>query len=231
MLKNRKKIIIPSLFYAFFYMTMGSYISYIGLYYESLNLDNVQIGLISSVGILFGMLAQPLWGTISDRSKNKTFILRAMLIVSACIIWLIPLSGRVFIYVMISTALFRFFFNSIPPVGDSIALEIAKKEKFKFSTVRMLGSVGFAIAAAETGKIYATNIAYIFMIFFVLIISTGFISFFLPPVVGRIVVCIKMVFIFFLVKFSYYIFCFCLAWADIHACISVACGICKQECK
>lgn len=185
MLKNNSKIIMPSIFYAVSFMAGGSFLSYIGLYYESINFDNTQIGIISSAGFLVGMLAQPMWGTLSDRSKNKTFILSIMMIVSALLIWPILISGRNYICVIISMAALSFFINSISPLGDSITLEIAKKENFKFSTVRTIGSAGFAISAAITGQIYAYKISLLFLICFILRLSAGIISFFISPVIGH----------------------------------------------
>jgi PPP family 3-phenylpropionic acid transporter len=173
-----------SIYYALLYMAGGGYIAYIGLYYAQLHLDNTRIGLMISLGLFVGLLAQPVWGTISDRSRNKTAILTGLIFIHAAVIWLIPLAGQSFWLLIMATAVVHLFGSSIHPMGDSIVLEIAKKEGFKFSTVRFIGSVGFALMAAIAGQVFTINLGYIFLLFFIIRILTGLVSFFIPKVEG-----------------------------------------------
>ena len=94
------------------------------------------------------------------------------------------MSGNDFVSVLLAGALLSLFINSVSPLGDSITLELAKREKFKFSAVRTIGSVGFAFAGAAAGRIYAINIAYIFLITFILRLSAGAVSVFIPRIEG-----------------------------------------------
>jgi MFS transporter, PPP family, 3-phenylpropionic acid transporter len=131
------------------------------------------------------MLAQLLWGTIADRSKNKTFILNVLISISACLFWLIPLAGSSFYLILIIIAVFQFFGNAVVPIGDSITLELAKNEGFKFSTVRFVGSFGFAVMATVAGKILMLDIRYVFDLFCVLSFFSWLVSFRIPTVMGH----------------------------------------------
>jgi PPP family 3-phenylpropionic acid transporter len=165
-------------------MAGGGYISYISLYYASVKISNTQIGMISSVGLLVGMMAQPMWGTIADRSTNKTFILNTLILLSAGLIWLIPLADQSFYVILIAVSINQFFGNAVQPMSDSITLELAQREGFKFSTVRFIGSAGFAVMSAIAGKIFAINITYIFLLFCVMRLLSFAMALQIPPVKG-----------------------------------------------
>jgi hypothetical protein len=63
--KRKSLFLSASVYYTLIFFAGGGYTSYIGLYYASVKLNNSQIGIISSIGLLVGMLAQPMWGTIA----------------------------------------------------------------------------------------------------------------------------------------------------------------------
>lgn len=184
---NRKRslFIVSSVYYALFFMAGGGFVSYIGIWYSSINLPNALIGIISSAGLLAGMLGQPLWGTLADHSKNKTRMLNILNLIAAALIWLVPASHSSFWLILASMIIFSFFGNSLMPIADSITIGLAKREGLKFSTIRLIGSLGFAGMAAVAGKILSLNINYIFAMFFVLRFSGGIVSFFLPVVEGH----------------------------------------------
>jgi PPP family 3-phenylpropionic acid transporter len=176
---------VSSLYYAFFFMAAGGFVNYIGLYYSSLNIKNAEIGAISAIGIIAGLIGQPIWGTISDHSKNKTRLLNALNLIAAALVWLIPLSGDSFWFILGSMALFSFFGNAVMPMADSITIALAKQEGIKFSNIRFIGSAGFAFMAVVAGKILSIDINGIFLMFFVLRFLGGITSFFIPSVEGH----------------------------------------------
>ncbi len=173
-----------SVYYSLIFMAGGGFISYISLYYSFINLDNSQIGLISAVMACTALVAQPLLGTISDKSEKKNGVLKTILLLSALTTWLIPLAGKALWSIIAANIAFSFFHNAINPMSDTITLELAGKYSFKFSRVRLAGSLGYAIMAAVAGWIFSYNIWYIFPVFFTLRILAYVISFFIPAVRG-----------------------------------------------
>lgn len=184
-MKNERRSFLPlALFYGIIFMSRGSYTYYIGLYYISLQLSNAQIGILSSIGALVGLVGQPLWGNISDYAADKNRILHLTLLCTALTVCFLPLSGPNFLLLTLAAALFGFFDNTVTPLSDSIAIELAHNSGFNFSAIRTIGSVGFAVMAVLAGKIFAYNIFYLFVVFSFFRIIAFLISFMLPSVSG-----------------------------------------------
>ncbi len=68
---RERNVIILALFYAFIYMSTGSFSSYIGVYFTEAGIGHTEIGILTSIGAVVGLFAQPLWGLAGDRSKTK----------------------------------------------------------------------------------------------------------------------------------------------------------------
>lgn len=173
------------LYYFILFMGNTVWFSYIGLYYSSINLTNAQIGVINAIISLTAILAQPIWGTIADRSKNKNFILQVALLLSAISIWLFPISGKNIWLLFLASVIISFFVAPTGSLGDSIALELANQEKFKFSTIRTIGSLGFALMSPIAGWILNIDIKLLFVMYsFFRFISSINLSF-VPKVIGH----------------------------------------------
>lgn len=184
MKKNKASFVPLAIFYALIFMARGGFGSYIGLYYSSIKLSNAEIGIIASVGSFIGLFGQPLWGGICDRAENKNRILSLTLMLTALSIWFLPLSGKNFWLLVLASAFFGFFENTVIPQSDSIAIELAHNADFNFSLIRTIGSLGFALMAAVAGNIFSQNIFYIFVVFSLLRITSFFVSLWIPPVRG-----------------------------------------------
>lgn len=180
----KKTYITMSAFYALLFMANGSFTSFIGLYYAETGLNNSQIGIVSAVMSGVGILTQPVFGTISDRSAKKNRILQFALLFCALSTWLIPFAKKEFLLITAAVTVFSIFNTAINPLSDTIALELANREGFKFSKVRMAGSLGFALMSAIAGKIFSLNIMYLFPVYFVLRFLSFITSLFIPEVSG-----------------------------------------------
>ncbi len=185
MKKYNLSFISIAIYYSIIYMSGGAFSSYIGLYYSSIGLGNSQIGLLTSIGAIIAILAQPVWGIISDRSTLKNRVLTLCLLFSGLTIWLMFLPGNIFWLLAIFTAVFYLFHCAINPLSDAITLELSRKENFRFSAVRTVGSLGFAIMAAIAGMIFDKDINRIFVVFSVLMLAAFLLSFLIPPVEGH----------------------------------------------
>jgi PPP family 3-phenylpropionic acid transporter len=157
-----------SFYYALVFMALGAFSSYISLYYNKLELDLFTIGLLTSAGSIVALFVQPMWGLAADRSKSKNRILLLSLLLTAASVWLIPLSGRHFWLLLLSSVFFYVAQCVVNPLSDTIALELANKSKFNFSRVRTAGSVGYAAMSAVAGWILDRNIDYMFPVFSVM---------------------------------------------------------------
>lgn len=180
-----KNVVVLSLFYAFIYMCIGTFFSYIGVYFAEEGLGQTEIGILSSIGAVVGMFVQPIWGLAGDRSRTKNRILLLCTLASALVVWLVPLSGTAFVPLLAAMALFSLFQVAINPISDTITLELSSRGVVRFSTIRTFGSVGYAFISIVAGWLFARQIELIFPVTSVILIGCFLLSMAIPRVAGH----------------------------------------------
>lgn len=150
------------LFYFFLYMNNAVYGTFVPVYFESVGFTHTQIGLLLSLGPLVALLAQPLWGTVSDRARTKNSVLLLLLAGCAFCMAVFPLSAS-FVFVLVMICLFMFFQTPVYAVGDAITLEILdRRGGGNFSHIRMAGTFGFAVMSVVFGWMARGHIEWLF---------------------------------------------------------------------
>jgi len=153
------------LFYVFIYAAHAIYNTFLPLYFDDIGFSSMQIGTILSLGPFVAMLAQPLWGALSDRSKTKNMILLLLISGSAIAMLLYPLSVN-FSYVLLLVCIFTLFQTSIFAISDTITLETIDRLRVgSFSHIRMGGTFGFAIMSFAFGIIAERQLNSMFPIY------------------------------------------------------------------
>ncbi|MFC4601624.1 MFS transporter [Cohnella hongkongensis] len=180
-----KTMIIFATFYAFIYMSTGTYSSYIGVYFAEAGIGHTEIGILSSIGAVVGMFVQPMWGLVGDRSRTKNRILLLCTLSSALVIWFVPIAGTAFVPLLITMALFSVFYVAINPLSDTITLELSSRGVVRFSTIRTFGSVGYAVISVFTGWLFANRIDLIFLVTSVILAGCFLLSAAIPKVAGH----------------------------------------------
>ena len=134
-----------------YYGANAVYQGYISLYYTQLGFRSDQLGCISAATALAAIAAQPLWGTLSDRTKKRTRLL-SLLCVAAALALLPALLGQGFGLQILTAALFYAFFCALLPLGDAILLE-GLGDDGGFGPYRLAGGLSFAAAGAIYGTL------------------------------------------------------------------------------
>jgi len=173
-----------ALYYSFIFMAGSMINAYINVYFAEINFDYTQIGILSSAGSFISIISQPIWGTLSDKSENKNNILKIIIFGAVSTLWFTPLAGKNFMWVIVGVLLFNFFNKALSPINDTIAMDLSLKHNFKFSTIRLIGSLGYAVMTAIGGKIVAVNTVYMFYVCFIFMCVSFIISFYIPNVKG-----------------------------------------------
>ena len=184
MIQN-KSVVILAVFYAFIYMSTGSFSSYIGVYFTEQGIGHTDIGVLTSIGAVVGLFAQPLWGLAGDRSRTKNRILILCTLLSGLAVWLIPWAGTMFWPLLFGMALFSLFQIAINPLSDAITLELSSKGVVRFSTIRTFGSVGYAVISIAAGVLFARHIDTIFMVTSFIMLGCFLLSLGIPKVAGH----------------------------------------------
>ncbi len=153
------------LFYIFIYAGQAVFNTFLPVYFSDIGFTSLQIGSILSLGPFVAMLAQPMWGALSDRAKTKNTILLVLIAGSGIAMMLFPISP-LFAYVMVVTCLFTLFQTSIFAIGDTITLETIDRVKHgNFGHIRMGGTFGFAVMSLIFGFIAKDHLSSMFPVY------------------------------------------------------------------
>ena len=102
-------------------------------------LTGTQSALILSVTPIMMFVVQPLYGFLADRLGYKKTLLMSTLLASISYLGYLYNGG--FTLLIIVTVVMSLFYNTIQPVLDSMALQIAKhNSKFSYGTLRFFGA-------------------------------------------------------------------------------------------
>lgn len=136
---------------------------------SSLQLTGTEIGVVFSANAIISMLAQPVYGIISDKFGLKKNILWIITILSVA-------TGPFFIYIYKPLLLFNPWLGAI--IGglyigaafqagggavESYADRVARTYGFEYGRVRMFGSIGFALMSFFLGPLMNVNPNYNFV--------------------------------------------------------------------
>ncbi len=126
---------------------LGILFPYYSLYLkENGGLTAPQVGLVMASLPLVGILAQPLWGQVADRSGRRARLLALVALgAAACCGVLGQLRG--FGPILLGTAALAVFFTSVVPMATATTLAgLGARGIEGFGAVRVLGTVGFLAA-------------------------------------------------------------------------------------
>jgi PPP family 3-phenylpropionic acid transporter len=160
------------------------YGTFMPVYLKNIGLSQTSIATLLSLGPLIAILAQPVWGTVSDRSETKNKVLQLLTLGSAISVLLFPLSNQ-YLYLLLIICLTTFFQSSINPLSDAITLEHLAKTRWNFGPIRLAGTIGFAMMSVVFGMIAKRNINSIFIVYTIVMLITLLICTLLPKIKGH----------------------------------------------
>ncbi|MFC4599966.1 MFS transporter [Cohnella hongkongensis] len=137
------------------YASMVLLATYFPLYFESLGFSKLQIGAIYSVGPFLSIVSNLAVGILSDRTKNLPRIL-SLLYLAQIVALALLLPQKEFGIMAGMMALFYLFQTPNNSMLDSVSLLAAERMKISFPSIRMFGSLGFAICAVLFGYLLKT---------------------------------------------------------------------------
>jgi PPP family 3-phenylpropionic acid transporter len=131
----------------FLYMAgFGLYFPYWSLYLkDNAGLPEAEAGLVIAVLSLMGIVAQPFWGQIADRTGSRTRVLTVAALGSAfgfCVLW----QAHGFLPLLAANALFAAFHTAVLPMAVAVSLATLRDaSRHAFGIVRAIGTVGFVV--------------------------------------------------------------------------------------
>lgn len=132
-----------------FYYSWGTFACIISVYLAGIGCSATEISLITSAAPLFAMVSQPVCGMIADKLKSPRLV--GMICMGLC-----ALSGILFayshhfIFLFLLNGFTQGFLNGTTALSD----RLATGSSYPFGTIRMWGSVLYAVACQIAGLVY-----------------------------------------------------------------------------
>lgn len=119
---------------------------------DNQGLSPAQIGFVVGTGGFITIVAQPLWGMISDRTKTIRKVLLFLLLCSAIVGYLLYISSS-YSQLILFAMLLYFFLMPIDPLTESLNFRIAESSGISYGSIRTYGALGYGIMALLTGYV------------------------------------------------------------------------------
>jgi PPP family 3-phenylpropionic acid transporter len=148
---NRNLVFIR-LYYLFWLGAGGFIYPFISLFYKQQGLSGTQMGLLGTVASIIGLVSAPLIGRISDNVPSPRRVLQICLIGSS-VLYLILSQQKIFLWIAVIVAIESMIGAPIYPLSDAQALNVANHQKEGYGSIRLWGSLGWAITAFIGGWI------------------------------------------------------------------------------
>jgi len=153
----RKNILLFSLFFLLFFAGIGLIMPFLSLQFKAVGYNGVQISLLNMLSALAVILTAPQYGLIFDRSKDKRLILLISLTIATVTLFLIPYL-RAFGAMLVIYTINRVIISSSITASENLSYQVSAdkngEEKAAFGSLRMWGSLGFALTALLGGMIF-----------------------------------------------------------------------------
>ncbi|ARU60289.1 MFS transporter [Tumebacillus avium] len=137
--------------YAYFSL-LSLFISFLPVYLSERGVTAGEIGAIIGTGSLIGILSQPFWGYVSDRTRTVKKVLLFTLGLSVLLgTTAFSLPQGVWLFVLI--ALLYFFYLPTDPLTESMNYRLSERMGVSFGSVRMFGAIGYASTSLIAGAV------------------------------------------------------------------------------
>jgi len=125
---------------------LGVFFPYFSLYLrENAGLSGVELGWVLAIVPLVGIVAQPFWGQVADRTGARGRIV-AFLAIASVFGYLSLARAQGFVAISLATAAIAVFSTAVLPVTISVTLAILRDAgPYAFGFVRVWGTVGYLL--------------------------------------------------------------------------------------
>lgn len=141
-----------SLFYFFYFASLGLLVPYWSLYLQSLDFNPREIGELLAILVGTKLIAPYIWGWIADHSGQRIRVVRIGSFLT--ILFFLPVYEVHSYWVMAAVmVLYSFFWNAVLPQYEAVSMNHLGKEHHRYSIVRSWGSIGFIMTVILIGPL------------------------------------------------------------------------------
>src|SRR6185369_3014406 len=185
-----------TLFWFVYFASLGIFYPYFSLYLrENAGLTGTEVGLILAISPLVGMVAQPFWGQLADRTGKRGRLLALLTLGTAAGYYGVWIASG-FWAIVIATAALALVGTAVFPMMMSVSLALLRNEgQHAFGRVRVWGTIGYFVLVLifpsllsmvrvpdeiNLAKISQPALGLMFPLTATLVFTAGLIAFFLP---------------------------------------------------
>ena len=150
----------------FVWAVAAIYMPYISAFYTLRGIPANQIGVLLAVGPITSLCVQPLWARLSDKINKRRSILICISMGGGLSMLLFMLGGTFLQYLCIAL-ITSAFTTAIVPMSDALITKIAGEQHLNFATIRIGGTLGFALMVLAAGPLFLENPSHLFPLGFV----------------------------------------------------------------
>jgi PPP family 3-phenylpropionic acid transporter len=144
---------LGGLFYFGFYGAAGAYMPFLSVFYAHQGLTGGEIGLLSAIGPVAALLLTPILAALADHRGWRVRLLSVALAGTALVLLLLPLP-RTFLGLVPVVALLAVVTSPLISIADSLIAPMALRGGLNFGSMRLWGSVSWAVVATIGGALW-----------------------------------------------------------------------------
>lgn len=139
-----------SVFYFFYFSTLGILVPYWSLYLQSLDFDSREIGELLAILVGTKLVAPYIWGWIADHTGKRIRVVQIGAFLTA-LTFLLVYQVRGYWAMASVMMIYSFFWNAILPQYEAVSMNHLGTHHHRYSIIRSWGSVGFIVTVALMG--------------------------------------------------------------------------------
>ncbi len=142
-----------SLYYLVTFLGAGASAPFLYVYFNDLGLTGQQVGWISSLAPIMTMLLATAVASFADRKRWRIPVLQAALLITSVLFFLLRFPTT-FTNIALLMFLFAVISSPIQSIAESLIARMAHRNNLNYGSMRLWGSLGYAISALGFGAIW-----------------------------------------------------------------------------
>ena len=137
-------------FYFLYFVFVGAFVPYWGLYLKSLEFSAFQIGVLMSLFQVARAIAPNVWGWLADHTGKRVRIIQLSALMSL-VCYLGVFAGDSYFWLFVVMAAISFFWSAHMPLLEALTLGHLGANTGSYGRIRLWGSVGFIVSVTMLG--------------------------------------------------------------------------------
>lgn len=133
-----------------FFGLLALFIPFLPVYLGEQGLSASEIGLIIGTGGFVTLIAQPLWGFISDKTKTIRKVMLLLVCLTAVSGYFL-FSVNSFVLLVIFALLVYFALMPLDPLTESLNFTVSEMARISYGSIRTYGALGYAVLSLIAG--------------------------------------------------------------------------------